>query len=81
MAGGIARQPQDGWSADAPVGDEQRSVGTQLRARYADRDAVDDSAHQTMQHGIVDTQREERGDGSRYLMAGISQPLQPLKAW
>ena len=36
VTGGIGREPEDGWSAHAPMGEQQWTVGTELGATLED---------------------------------------------
>ncbi len=66
MTGGIGRQPEDGWSAHAPMGEQQWTVGTVLGACEGDGDISDDGAHQRFVDG-GNGEGEERWNGRFYL--------------
>ena len=59
MAGGIARQLQDGRTAHAPMGDEQGAVSTEFCSRQMDRHIVDHRPHQLAKPFIVHSQAEQ----------------------
>ena len=63
LAGAPGGELEDGGSAQAPVGDEQRAVGAELGARERRLDVLHGDAGDVGQPRVLDVEGEERGDG------------------
>ena len=77
MTGRIARQLQNAGAAHAPVGDEQRSAGAQLRTRYHGLRMGYHQARQASQALVADAQREERRHRLGQLLPQPAQSFGP----